>query len=112
MTVDGWRELLDVDDPDADALFSDQAVAASTGAMNYGFVWAAGLFKENRDLVSELRTELRASGGQPGYIQALRPAEGRLQASDQMGPIRMPTKVNAHPAAIADVQAHLRELVA
>ncbi|NYK09038.1 hypothetical protein [Leifsonia naganoensis] len=105
-TVDGWRELLVVDGPDDDALLSDQAGAASTGAMAYGFAWAAGFFEANRDLISELGEMLR---GADGYL-GLDATAGRLQGADQAELNRMFAKVSAHTSTVEDVQAHRREL--
>ncbi|WP_223694888.1 hypothetical protein [Leifsonia poae] len=111
-TVDGWRELLNLRHPDddPDAMRSDQAGAAGSGLMAYGFAWAAGFFTSNRDLISELGAELRAAGGQLNYSQVLQRAVRRLQGADPVELTRMLNKVSAYSTAIEDVQANIRNL--
>jgi len=111
-TVAGWAELLDLAHPDddSDAIRSDQAGAASTGLLIYGFAWAAGFYAANRELISDLADTLRTADSRVTHQQVLALAGGRLRAADESEVVRVFTKLAPHRTTVDAIEAHVCEL--
>lgn len=111
--VDGWQYYLGLYHPadDEDAMRSDEAGALQMGLINYGFAWAGGFYKANRDLIVELGAELRNAGGYLSYEQVVELADGRIVGSDGPEMLRMFAKLEPYLTAIDEVHAHMAELM-
>jgi hypothetical protein len=110
--VEGWRWYLTLGHPedDQDAMRSDEAGALQMGLINFGFAWAAGFYKANRELIAELADELRNSGGLLTHKQVVDLAGGRIAGSDGPEMLRMFAKLEPYRADIDEVHAHIANI--
>ncbi len=112
--VDGWRDLLGLTHPDddPDAMSSDQAGAAGSGLMAFGFAWAAGFFVTNRALIKEFAGLLLECGGRLSYADVAAVAEDRVRGADQLEMVRVFGLLGPFSETVGAVEAHVQALQA